>query len=179
MVCRMQKPHTRSSQLTLTLARGHINEFGRFHGFGVSDSLLRRLQKNRRQVGPEETWEGWHEERVPWGSHLPGGQGGRDNWSGLTGFGAVVCAVAGDMSIQITWFRCYFPTHMTLSKSLSMLRTQLHRTKSSRSVPGRGEEGYGAGSTSCPTPTMAARARGPGRADEEVTGLLARACAGS
>lgn len=27
---------------------GHINEFGRFHGFGVSGSLLRRLQKNRR-----------------------------------------------------------------------------------------------------------------------------------
>lgn len=30
---------------------GHINDFGRFRGFGVSGSLLRRLQKNRRWVG--------------------------------------------------------------------------------------------------------------------------------
>ena len=162
---------------------GHNNKFGRFHGFGVSGSLLRRLQKNRRWVGLQgRCGKDGMKNRSPaevtcWLSHSPGTRRWRQlKWAERL-WGSGVCSGWGhEHSNHMA--QMLLPTHMTLSKSLSRSVLKLHRTKQQIYARQRGGRLWSRRHPLA-TPNIAARARGLGRADEEVTGSLPRACAWS
>ena len=157
---------------------GHNNKFGRFHGFGVSGSLLRRLQKNRRWVqlqgrcGKDGMKNRSPAEVTCWLSPSLGTRRWRQlKWAERL-WGSGVCSGWGHEHSN-HMVQMLLPTHMTLSKSLSRSVLKLHRTKQQICVRQRGGRLWGRRHPLA-TPNIAARARGLGRADEEVTRLPAQ-----
>lgn len=157
---------------------GHINDFGRFRRFGVSGSLLRRLQKNRRWVGlqgrrgKDGMKNGSPGEVTCWLSPSPGTRRWRQLKRAERLWVSGVCSGWGhERSNHVA--QMLLPTLMTLSKSLSRSILKLHRTKQQISARQRGGMLWGR-QHPLATPNMAARARGLGMADEDVSRLPAR-----